>query len=329
MNDVKMYVVLPAFSKSGGPELGHQLVYLYNKNGINATIAYLDSGKYENPVNPEFSVYVNKWIAFENIPDEENIRVILPETCISLLKKFKKAKRYIWWMSVDNSYADIFSFKTIKSFGWCWALKQLCHGHIGFTRTIKSADGHFYQSEYARLFLQKKGLTNLYPLSDYINDSFFEKPFNIAAKEDIVLYNPAKGYKFTKKLIEKKPQLKWVALKNLTTAQVVDLLNKGKVYIDFGHHPGKDRFPREAAISGCCIITGKRGSAGNGIDIEISEKYKFDESEKNIDEILALIEDCLVNYENRVADFSEYRFKISHEKEIFYKEALDIVKHIF
>lgn len=329
MKDIKVYLVLPAFVKSGGPELGHQLIYIYNKNGIDATVSYFNYEHYENPINPDFSVYVDKWIPFENIPDEENVRVIIPESYVFFLKNFKKAKKYIWWMSVDNAFNTYFSFRNLKSLGLLRFLRRVNRFHIGFTRTIKSADGHFYQSEYARLFLQKKGLTNLYPLSDYINDSFFEKPFSIAAKEDIVLYNPAKGYKFTKKLIERRPQLKWVALKNLTTAQVVDLLNKGKVYIDFGHHPGKDRFPREASISGCCIITGKRGSAGNGIDIEISEKYKFDESEKNIDEILALIEDCLVNYENLVADFSEYRFKISHEKEIFYKEALDIVEHIF
>jgi len=39
-----------------------------------------------------------------------------------------------------------------------------------------------------------------------------------------------------------------------------------QVYIDFGHHPGQDRLPREAVQCGCVVITGKRGS-GNQINI--------------------------------------------------------------
>lgn len=331
MERIKIYVVLPAFTKTGGPELGHQLVYLYNKNGIDATVAYTDSNKYDNPINPAFSIYIDKWIPFENIPDEENVRVILPEVYILYLKKFKKAKKYIWWMSVDNAFCGFFSFETLKLLRWRCAIKQFLCGRIvlNLKKTLKSADGHFYQSEYARLFLERKGIKNLYPLSDYVNDSFFEKTFSATDKEDIVLYNPAKGYKFTKKLIKRNPKLNWVALRNLTTAQVVELLKKGKVYIDFGNHPGKDRFPREAAISGCCIITGKRGAARNDIDIEISEKYKFDEKLKNIDDIVALIEDCLIHYEDRISDFADYRLKISKEKENFKLESLQIAEKVF
>ena len=329
MKDIKVYMVLPAFSKSGGPELGHQFVYLCNKNGISATVAYFNYDKYENPINPDFAKYVDGWIPFEKIPDEDNVRIVFPESYIYFLKKFRKAKKYIWWMSVDNAFNYSFSLRTIKSRGLIWALRQLKQGNVGFNRTIKSADGHFYQSEYARLFLERKGIKNVYPLSDYINDSFFGKAFDVSYKEDLVLYNPAKGYKFTKKLIDKNPQLKWVALKNLTTAQVVELLKKGKVYIDFGHHPGKDRFPREAAISGCCIITGKRGAAKNDVDVEIDAKYKFDEKAKNIGGIVALIEDCLVHYEDRISDFAAYRLKIEKEKEIFEREAVKLAKEVF
>lgn len=55
-------------------------------------------------------------------------------------------------------------------------------------------------------------------------------------------------------------------------------MSKSKVYIDFGNHPGKDRIPREAAISGCIVITGKRGAAAFAEDVCIPETYKFDES---------------------------------------------------
>ena len=35
-----IYVVCPAYSKSGGPELLHQLVHVLNNNGVKAIIAY-------------------------------------------------------------------------------------------------------------------------------------------------------------------------------------------------------------------------------------------------------------------------------------------------
>lgn len=35
----------------------------------------------------------------------------------------------------------------------------------------------------------------------------------------------------------------------------------------FRQPPGKDRMPREAAMPGCCVITGKRGAAANPFDI--------------------------------------------------------------
>lgn len=55
--------------------------------------------------------------------------------------------------------------------------------------------------------------------------------------------------------------LRWVPLIGMTTEEMRSCMSKSKVYIDFGNHPGKDRIPREAAISGCIVITGKRGAA--------------------------------------------------------------------
>ena len=78
------------------------------------------------------------------------------------------------------------------------------------------------------------------------------------------------------------PNLHWKAIENMSTEEVAELLNRSKVYIDFGNHPGKDRFPREAAISGCCIITGQRGAAANDIDVMIPRSYKFPDKTSSI-----------------------------------------------
>ena len=58
---------------------------------------------------------------------------------------------------------------------------------------------HLYQSEYARLFLTSKGLEPMLQLSDFINPIYFRDSVEIENRENIVLYNPKKGYSFTKK----------------------------------------------------------------------------------------------------------------------------------
>ena len=309
MKGKTVYVVSPAYFKTGGTELAHQLVWLYNQNGICAKMAYLEAKKHEEPLNPAFCKYIQEWCTFESIEDAKNNIVILPEIHTELVLNFKNAHVLIWWMSVDN-YLDEVSF---------FALKK----HMGFLRSIKctlfngmlkekklkekgvyQAEMHLYQSEYAKQFLQAKNLTNAFPLSDYINDLYFQNDDQVE-RRDVVLYNPRKGYRFTKKIINKSPQFNWVALEHLSTEEVVTLLRSSKVYIDFGNHPGKDRFPREAAISGCCIITGRRGAAGNSIDISINEKYKFNDIVKNIPLIIDLISKCLIDFENMQKDFLE------------------------
>ncbi|MGC8677909.1 MAG: hypothetical protein ACP5UF_06830 [Hydrogenobaculum sp.] len=90
----------------------------------------------------------------------------------------------------------------------------------------------------------------------------------------------------------------------MTRDQVIETLQKAKVYIDFGNHPGKDRIPREAAILGCCVITGKRGSATFFEDVPIPEEYKFEE---------------------RYQDFNYYRQVIRNEPTKF----LENLKKIF
>jgi hypothetical protein len=102
--------------------------------------------------------------------------------------------------------------------------------------------------------------------------------------------------------------------------EVIKLLQKAKVYIDFGHHPGKDRLPREAAILGCCVITGKRGSAKFFEDVPIPDEYKFEDKEESIPEIIDKIKDCFENYEERYKDFEYYRQFIKNEPQKFIED---------
>jgi hypothetical protein len=93
-------------------------------------------------------------------------------------------------------------------------------------------------------------------------------------------------------------------------------MTQSKIYIDFGHHPGKDRFPREAASCGCLIITSFEGSAQFFNDVTIDPKYKFN----NIDGVSDLIKDIFENFSDHFDNFGLYRKMIADEKEVFYKQ---------
>jgi hypothetical protein len=107
-----------------------------------------------------------------------------------------------------------------------------------------------------------------------------------------------------------------------------EVLETSKVYIDFGNHPGKDRIPREAAISGCCVITGKRGAARFYQDVPIPEEYKFDDNTESIPAIVRQIKTCIANYGNHFHDFDQYRTMIREEHHAFLINVKEIFKEI-
>jgi hypothetical protein len=111
----------------------------------------------------------------------------------------------------------------------------------------------------------------------------------------------------------------------MTKEEIIKTLQRAKVYIDFGNHPGKDRIPREAAILGCCVITGKRGSAAFFEDVPIPDEYKFEDKEENIPKIIEKIKDCFRNFEERYKDFEYCREVIRNEPQKFVED----IKKIF
>lgn len=321
----KYYVVCPAYFKTGGTELMHQLVNELIELSLDVYMVYVNTvpdNKKHTPL--EFEKYKCVECLFTEIEDNKENIIIVPEMNSEILKQFKNLQKCIWWLSVDN-YMVQRSLKYAKSSAtsivdFLSLSKKIMLGKVCGKYSIKDmhrAEYHLCQSYYAIDFLKKKNIKNIHYLSDYINDTFINKEISYNDRDDIALYNPRKGSKFTQKIIDATPDINWVALRGLTTQQVSDYLSKGKVYIDFGHHPGKDRFPREAAISGCCVITGKRGAAAFNNDVGIPDKYKFNDMESEVPNIAIMIESCIKKYDSLIEDFSEYRAYICCEKNKF------------
>lgn len=318
-----IYVMCPAYIKTGGTELLHQLVYQLRKQNKEAQIVYTGNIEGKEPMPKEFGEYIDDYLYTENVVDNPNNTLVVSEVSCDQLVKYKNIKKYIWWLSVDNYIARDGFIGRMKIQGFKTAVSLLLKGKITHLKKyVELADMHLCQSNYAINFVEKLGITKdkIAYLSDYINDVYISHEYEVDrnAKKKYVLYNPAKGFACTQKLIALAPDLSWKPLQNMTTEQVMNLMQESMVYIDFGNHPGKDRFPREAAISGCCIITGMRGSAAFYEDVRIPTEFKFDEKERFVERrIITKIKECLDDYDTVQRKFDSYRTYIRAEKNKF------------
>ncbi len=333
----KVFAYCPSNVVTGGAELLHQLISTLNNNNIEAFVIYFDDPNSNIP--DEYKKYHIK--KAQEINDAPNNIVVFYEAVFHKTKQIEKAQILLWWLSVDNFYhasrkhlslADYFSWNL--KYGFVVIARRLGHlilkrsnyfqknFSIKYLRNLNALN--CYQSEYAQFYLNKKGFKETYPLTDYINTEFVTNQSSIP-KERKILYNPKKGLEFTKKIMDMLPNEKWIALEKMTRDQLKNELLTSMLYIDFGFHPGKDRIPREAAITNCCIITGRRGSANHFEDVFIDNFYKIDEKSVSITEIADKILLILNNYETHIKNFELYRKRIIKEKEIFEEE----VKFLF
>lgn len=314
----RLIILCRGNSVTGGSELVHQLSHELTSLNFDSSISYYPfSSKFSIP--EEYRIYNVKQSDFHD--SSENI-IMLPEVATKFAWKIKHAKIAIWWLSVDNYYRKKGDNKFKDSLKYFKDFLRFRLMPLRFMRNYF----HFTQSVYAKTHLSKHKLNSQF-LSDYLNPIHFQKSSKV--KENIILYNPVKGAKITKKLISMNNDFKFIPLQNLTNKQVQDLFKRAKLYIDFGNHPGKDRMPREAVMADCCIITGKQGSASNDTDVPIPKRYKFDDNMKvDNNAFRETVLDIFLNYENNILNFSNYRVIIENEYTVFKKQVDSIFKNI-
>ena len=102
----KVYVLSPAYFKTGGTELLHQYVSVLKKANVDVDIVYPNSTSEKN-INESFLSYVDRFLKFEDIVDDEKNILIVPEIYTGYLKKYKRIRRIIWWESVDNYLQNV------------------------------------------------------------------------------------------------------------------------------------------------------------------------------------------------------------------------------
>lgn len=329
-NYSKIYIFCEANGQSGGHELLHQLAYLLIKNKKDVKLIYYPISN-SNQIPNKFNNYIKKQDLATQVLDITNNLIIISESLTFLLYKYKNAKFVIWWLSIDNYYFsngknDIISL-LLKHYNRLKYIFRYKSDKASFKLISKKIN--LVQSYYAFDHLRNKGISNIRFLSDYINLDFLNDiKLTNTARNNIVLYNPKKGTRVTNQIIKFskkiKPDIEFIPLINMSKEQIIEIMQKAKVYIDFGNHPGKDRIPREAALNGLIVIVGKRGSAINEFDVPIPSKYKISYDNNLLKSTFNILEESLNNYENLKSEFNQYVLKIKQEQNIFEQEVNEI-----
>lgn len=317
----KILVVCPAGAVTGGPEALHQLCAHMNSLGLPAFMCYLPFDQLANAPKP-YERYKTQSAPYEDVSGN---LIIFPEVDPMLALKVMHAQAALWWLSLENFLERRHVSPLHDKIRY---MKRVIQGRRpwGGARALKNLL-HFSQTEHSSHYLRSCGIKPI-PLIDSINEDFLTDRYldRIDHKQDLILYNPTKGWRVTHKLIEAFPQWQFVPLKGLNREQLSEKLYAAKLYIDFGHHPGRDRMPREAAMHGCCLITGRLGSAGNAIDLPIPNQYKLDSSSPQfISEFGEIASQVLNDFPSHYAAFNPYRKWLQDEPRIFKEQ----IQHYF
>mmetsp|Transcript_39085 Transcript_39085/g.85693 ORF Transcript_39085/g.85693 Transcript_39085/m.85693 type:complete len:434 (+) Transcript_39085:131-1432(+) len=354
-----VYLVCPPRVQTGGPEAMHQLCHALNTSSTftgAARMLYLREddrvgvrharGVQRLPVYERYDAPAAKGLpgeyeggdgAFDGHTGDRysysSDLVIWPECWTNLIDcegicRFSNNNRThqtaIWWLSVDNNNGK---FKE-------WGRDDILHLH---------------QSEYARRYLKDKGAKHTMAMTEYIPDRTGTSTSSNAASAattsasseltttDLqVLYNPLKGIHYTDEIMRRSGRGKdaieftpigggSVGRSRISPEEVVKMLHRARIYIDFGPHPGMDRLPREAALAGCIVITNSEGAAQYDEDVPIPAEYKI--RKFNVDTIHRLLRQSLDD-ESKTSDFDDYRKWIEGQADRMRKCVEDLVDEI-
>lgn len=320
-NYQNIIIFCPPKKATGGPEALHQLADKLQQIGVkNVFMHYLPNRKNAKPKN--YNVYKTKEI--NNIEDNPENILIIPESMTFLVKKFPESQKIIWWLSVDF-YKILMDYRIRKqSF-----FTKLFYNQKDREYYFEPFPNVFYwaQSFRSGVYIREHKVpeTQIDYVCDYINPIFLK---NREIKKDLtdkkILYNPKKGKKEISLLIQNSPELEWIPIQNMNADQIKKIMSESLLYVDFGENPGRDKMLRESVSQDCCIVSGKNGSSAYYEDLMISEEYKFDFSEDKIPEIITKIKAVLENYPDHISHFLAYKNIVLNEETTFEEKLKEI-----
>lgn len=305
----RIQIVCPGGVVTGGTESLHNLCHQLKLLGRNVELVYLGSNTDRIPKPFEhFNCSIGQLI------DAEGTLVVIPEIYPMLALSLKRSKSAIWWLSRDNFCEVKYHSPRDRLRYWLAVLKgKRPLGGVGALRDLI----HFSKAAYDGDFLDCYGIPHTQVVSPISRD-FLSPTQKLGNRErkNVVLYNPKKGANTTASILSELGGVEFIPLQNCSNSELVQLYSQAKIYMDFGHHPGIERMPREAAAMGCCVLTGLLGSAGNSTDVPIKDCYKFDQYADTF--MLRLgntIQEIFKDFDSHRDNFHEIRSKVAAEPE--------------
>lgn len=312
---------------TGGPLAIHQAAAKIKANGGDVGIMYLTKKKRHGDFDLKDRQIVSQ-ISFLNrlkingqlkafgFPTRQTFSVddhfIVPETMPDLAYQLLRVgckNVSLWWLSVDN-----------------FPLSQL---HTLQTQRLLRECKHFCQSEYAADFVKRNGASAVSMLSDEIDLHTNEDLLPISRRANDLCFLPNKAAGADDLLEYLYEKFSIIRLENMSRSQITETLLNTKIFLDFGHHPGKDRVPREAAICGAIPVVRAEGAACFKQDVPLPKELLI-ESLVFFDgpEFVSRLQRIL----NRAEDFNEvlgsYRKKIASEKQTFASEIQALTQNV-
>ena len=330
----QIFVLYHRGLRTGGPEALHQLVSTLRGLGEEAflvahpaTAEKTRVGQYEIYDAPEAATVID---APGNI-------VVVPETYIEDVFGYKYARKMVWWLSIDNSLTFMAERLWRRTPGGI--IDKTRATIVPFLRMWKNGDSpkqlgersdivHLVQSSYAWSFIASRLNTIPSLLSDFTPHSEFGRPDESKRNPRLVTYNPAKGadiIEAVKNICD--PNIQWLPIQGMTRAEVINALQRCGIYLDLGHHPGKDRMPREAALSGALTVVARRGSGAYFADVPIPWEHKITPDDAEVAKTAGVLPVLMDNLEREVRKQDAYRNAILSEQDRFTKEVADVFIH--
>ncbi|MET1088093.1 MAG: hypothetical protein ABWY04_13385 [Arthrobacter sp.] len=327
----KIFVLYHRGLRTGGPEALHQLVDMLRELGQDAYLV-----PHPHTVQNDRVGQYNVYDAPEapGIIDAPGNVVVYPETYVYEMSGVKHARRMCWWLSIDNSLTFMAermwhrspaglverARETAFPYARMWK-NRVSPGTLRKDRDVV----HLVQSSYAWAFIATRFDAVPSLVSDYTPNAEFQSASGTPRDPWLVTYNPAKGGKTieaVKALCP--PSVRWRPIVGMTRAEVVRTLQECGVYLDLGHHPGKDRMPREAALSGALSIVARRGSGAFYADVPIPWEHKITPGDDEAMTAAGMLPALIGNFTAEVAKQNGYRKTVQNERSRFKREVEDV-----
>lgn len=232
------------------------------------------------------------------IPLDQSTLVILPEVATDHVAFFEGARVGIHWLSTEN-------FQAVCN----ERLKKLIS--LGTLNTAGLI--HTYQAPSTGVTLSRWGVSP-YPIYGYTPVQYLA-PHNTERRPNSIAFrNGALAEQF----IQSSPSYQWTCVDGIAKAEeIMDLLKKSILYIDFSDFSGVSDMPRKASALGAVVMLREVGLANDREAYPLDGKYLFNTMTLHKGDLKKLVDDIFKNPHFHSQAQRHFRTLIHGEKSMF------------